>query len=98
MPISCCNVINKIISKILATRMTSVMPSFMDLAQAGFFKGRFMMENIFLVQELIREYMKKRTTPKCMLKVDIRKAFDSISWSFLKDILLGLGFIAVFIG
>lgn len=78
-PISCCNVICKVISKILTVRITSVMATFMDPAQAVFLKGRSMMENVFLVEELIIEYGRKRTTPKCMLKVDIRKAFDSIS-------------------
>lgn len=69
MPISCCKIIYKTISKILVIRITSFMSFFIDPAQAGFLKGRSMKENIFFVQELIREYGKKRTAPNPCLKL-----------------------------
>lgn len=91
-PISLCNVVYKAISKILASRLSGVLPLLVDEAQAGFVQGRVMAENILLLQELIRHYGRKRTVPMCLIKIDILKAFDSISWSYLEDLLVGFKF------
>nr|GMD03985.1 hypothetical protein DM860_011126 [Ipomoea batatas] len=85
-PISCCNVIYKVISKVLATRLNTVLPSIIDHAQAAFIGGRSMSDNILLAQELIRGYARKRISPRCMLMVDLRKAYDTISWNFVEEV------------
>ncbi|KAL8463730.1 hypothetical protein ACS0TY_034404 [Phlomoides rotata] len=95
-PIACCNVIYKIITKIIADRLGTVLPTLVDHAQVAFTKGRNITENIFLAQELLRGYARKRTSPRCTLKVDLRKAYDTISWEFLENVLHGLGFPLVF--
>ena len=51
-----------------------------------------MTDNINLTQELIRHYGRKRTSPRCLLKVDFKKAFDSVQWPFLRSLLHLLGF------
>jgi len=51
-----------------------------------------MVDNINLVQELLRHYGRKRASPRCLIKIDFRKAFDSVQWSFLRKLLLMLGF------
>ncbi|XP_022895208.1 uncharacterized protein LOC111409387 [Olea europaea var. sylvestris] len=51
-----------------------------------------MTKNIHLAQELMRQYSRKRVVPRCLLKIDISKAFDSVSWDFLKSVLEGLNF------
>lgn len=86
-PISCCNVIYKVITKLLADRLAKVLPHLIDAAQSGFVKDRLMVENIHLAQEIMRGYGRKRTAPKCTLKIDIRKAYDTISWEFLRAVL-----------
>lgn len=43
-------------------------------------------------------YNRKATPPSCMLKVDIRKAYDSVEWEFLKEMLEALHFPQKFIG
>ena len=60
--------------------------------QNAFLGGRRMVDNINLLQELIRHYERKRTSPKCLIKIDFRKAFDSVQWIFLRHLLLLLGF------
>ncbi|VFQ67613.1 unnamed protein product [Cuscuta campestris] len=67
-------------------------PSFVDPAQSAFVEGRSLVDNIFLTQQLVKGYAVKRTSPRCMLKVDITKAFDTVSWQFLGSVLIGLGF------
>jgi hypothetical protein len=46
--------------------------------QNAFLSGRRMADNIFLVQELLRHYRRKRASPKCLMKIDFKKAFDSV--------------------
>ena len=77
-PISCCNVIYKVISKLLSYRLACVLSDIISPVQNAFLGGHKMADNIFLVQELLREYGRKRTSPKCLMKIDFRKAFDSV--------------------
>lgn len=95
-PIACCNVLYKLISKIIATRLAAVLDSIIDLAQSAFVEGRNISDNVHLAEGLLRQYERKITTPKCCLKVDLRKAYDSVDWGFLNDMLLGLGFPPLF--
>jgi hypothetical protein len=90
--ISCCNVIYKVISKILAGRMAHVIGDIINPTQNAFLGGRKMADNIHLIQELLRHYGHKRSSPICIIKIDFRKAFDTIQWSFLHTVLLLLGF------
>lgn len=95
--ISLCNVIYKAISKIIVARLSQIMVELVDKAQTGFVQGHTMAKNILLVQELLRHYGRKIATPMCLIKVDIKKAFDCVSWCFLENILKGLNFAPVFI-
>lgn len=60
--------------------------------QASFVTGRDMADNILLAHELVKHYDQKWVTLRCCIKVDLRKAFDSVSWGFLKETLLYFGF------
>lgn len=55
------------------------------------------MENILLAQELVRNYHKADGKPRCAIKVDIKKAFDSARWDFVLSILEVIGFPIIFI-
>jgi hypothetical protein len=91
-PIACCNVIYKIIAKILASRLAPILMDVINPAQAAFIQKRNMSDNIYLVQELVRKYCRKRISPRCMIKIDLLKAYDLVEWSFLEEILAGLCF------
>ncbi|KAL0322612.1 UNVERIFIED_CONTAM: hypothetical protein Sangu_1880500 [Sesamum angustifolium] len=84
-PISCCNVIYKAITKIIADRLATALEHLTDRCQAAFVGGRSITDNIFLAQELVRQYTRKRISPQCTINVDLRKAFDSVSWTFLSQ-------------
>ncbi|XP_020262214.1 uncharacterized protein LOC109838161 [Asparagus officinalis] len=76
-PISCCNCLYKVISKILATRIQSVMGYLISNAQSAFVKGRNIASNILLAHELVKNYGRKHISPRVMINIDIRKAFDT---------------------
>ncbi|KAL0284293.1 UNVERIFIED_CONTAM: Retrovirus-related Pol polyprotein from type-2 retrotransposable element R2DM [Sesamum angustifolium] len=96
-PISCCNVIYKVITKIIADRLSPALMQLVDSSQAAFVGGRNITDNIFLAQEMVRQYSRKRISPRCTINVDLRKAFDSVSWTFLSRVLHGYGFPPLFI-
>lgn len=52
-PISLCNYCAKVISKVLADRMTLILPCIISLEHSGFVKGRNITENILLAQEIL---------------------------------------------
>jgi len=76
----------KVISKILAGRMANVP------AQNVFLGCRNMADNINLMQELFSHNSRKRASPRCIIKIDFRKAFDSVQWPFLKQLMKLFGF------
>lgn len=97
-PIACCNTLYKGITKLICTRLKNILPHIIAPNQAGFIQGRQIFHNISIVQDLVGAYNRKATPPCCMLKVDIRKAYDSVDWEFLREMLVALNFPQKFIG
>lgn len=97
-PISCCNVLYKVISKILASRMVPILSSIVDQAQAAFVEGRSIANNVHLVHELLQKYCRKRISPRYILKVDLCTTYNSVNWSFIRQVMRGLGFHSRFVG
>ncbi|KAL2225354.1 UNVERIFIED_CONTAM: hypothetical protein Sindi_3049800, partial [Sesamum indicum] len=91
-PISCCNVLYKIIAKLLVQRLSVVLDKIISPCQGAFIPGRSIGDNILLAQELFTGYNQMRLPPRCALKVDIRKAYDTVEWDFLLAILQLFGF------
>ncbi|XP_039130342.1 uncharacterized protein LOC120266746 [Dioscorea cayenensis subsp. rotundata] len=90
-PISLINSSLKVISKILASRLSMVMDSLVDHAQSAFLKGRCILDNIAMTEEAIFSIHKRRLMGH-ILKVDFAKAFDSVDWDFLLELLKARGF------
>lgn len=86
-PISCCNVLYKVISKLLANRLKRVLPKFIASNQSAFVKERLLMENVLLASELVKGYHKDSISSRCAVKIDISKAFNSVQWPFLMSTL-----------
>jgi len=89
-PISCCNVIYKVISKILANRLKAILPHFISPNQSAFVKDRLLMENVLLASEIVKDYHKDTVSARSAIKIDISKAFDSVQWPFLLNTLSAL--------
>jgi len=85
-----------VISKILIGRLAHVLNDIISPSRNAFLEGRYMIDNINLMQELLRQYRRKCVSPRCIIKIDFRKAFDYVQWPFLHDLLQLLGFPARF--
>ena len=96
-PIACCTVVYKMISKILTARLQQVIIEVVDYAQAGFIPGRQIIDNILLATELIKGYSRSHMSPRCVIKVDIKKAYASLEWSYLELLIKELGFPMLYI-
>ena len=90
-PITCCNTIYKCISKIIAARIKRYLPNIICPSQTAFMQGRSIVDNILLTQELMKNYHCESRPPRCVLKIDLKKAYDSIRWGCIMDILTAMG-------
>ncbi|GJT86252.1 RNA-directed DNA polymerase, eukaryota, reverse transcriptase zinc-binding domain protein [Tanacetum coccineum] len=91
-PIACCNVLYKCISKILTNRIKEGLSKIVNLNQSAFIHGRYIQDNIMITQELLNGYNRKQGAKRVAMKIDIQKAYDTISWDFLKSFLILAGF------
>jgi hypothetical protein len=83
--------------KILANSVRKCLPHVISLNQSAFVKDRRIGENIMLAQEILWGYHKQSIYPRCTLKIDLMKAFDSIKWNFLLNVMEAKGFPSKFI-
>lgn len=82
-PISLINVDCKIYAKILATRLNVVLPHLMNNSQVGFLKNRMSNDNTLLLWHVL-ENANMKPDPSIAITLDAEKAFDRVSWPFLK--------------
>ena len=92
-PISLCNIIYKIISKILANKFKGLLHHFISPFQSAFVPSRNIQDNTILVRELFNLINSKRGRGGLMaIKIDMEKVFNRMEWSFILAILSKLGF------
>ena len=90
-PISLLNVDYNILTKILAKRLEKVLPKLINPDQTGYVKGRYIGENIRLIQDLMF-YTEKENLTGIAVFLDLRKAFDTIEWHYLEKALIHFNF------
>ena len=93
-PISLCNVIYKIVAKILANRLKVVLPNIISPTQGAFVVGRSIYDNILISNEILH-YLHRKTQGRvgyAALKVDMEKAYDRMEWAFLEKTMYKMGF------
>jgi hypothetical protein len=96
-PISLCNIIYKIISKILANRFKGLLHHFISPYQFAFVPTRNIQDNTILAHELVNSINSKRGRGLMAVKIDMEKTFDCKEWSFILAILSKLGFLSTWI-
>lgn len=90
-PISLLNCDYKILAKVLANRLQTVIPNLINMDQSGFIKRRFIGDNIRTISDII-DYCNLTKEGGFLALLDFQKAFDSVRWSFLYKTLLRFNF------
>lgn len=80
-PISVCNTIYKIISKVLALRIRPIIPHLISNTQAAFIPEREITENTILFREILHSFNSSSyANYEFSLKADLSKFFDIMDW------------------
>ncbi|KAJ9564711.1 hypothetical protein OSB04_000677 [Centaurea solstitialis] len=91
-PIACCSVLYKSISKVIVNRIKPHLDHLVNKAQSAFISDRRIGDNILMAHELVTGYHLDSGPPRCAFKIDLRKAYDMVSWDFLFCMLKGFNF------
>ena len=93
-PISLCNVLVKIITKVMANRMKKMLDNVVSECQSAFIPGRLITYNIIVGFEMVHYLKRKRRgrSGDMALKIDMSKAYDRVEWDYLRELLCKLGF------
>ena len=93
MPISLCNVILKIISKVLVNRICPFQDLVIGPLQSSFIPGKGTTDNALIAQEVVHQMHKKQGKIGYLLfKIDFKKAYDKVDWNFLRKTMEEFGF------
>ncbi|XP_071688580.1 uncharacterized protein [Rutidosis leptorrhynchoides] len=90
-PISLIGSFYKIIAKLLSNRIKKVIPNLVGFEQSAFIKGRNIMDGVLFANESL-EFLRSKHIKSMVFKVDFEKAFDSLNWDFLDEMMLLMGF------
>lgn len=93
-PISLCNVIFKLVSKVLANKLKKILGEIILESQCAFVVGRVITDSILISFETLHYMKSKRqgNTAHMALKLDMSKAYNRVEWDYLQALMLKMGF------
>lgn len=92
-PISLCNTIYKLITKVLVNRLRPMLDSIISPLQSSFIPKRGTCDNAIILQEISHMMHKsKKKKGDVAFKIDLQKAYDHVSWDNLRGCLVDFGF------
>ncbi|XP_060181254.1 uncharacterized protein LOC132610870 [Lycium barbarum] len=91
-PISLSNFVSKVISRVVHDRLDRLLPAVISSNKSGFVKGRNIIENVLLTQEIITDIRKRGKPANVVIKLDMTKAYDRVSWLYLWKVMKKMGF------
>ena len=90
-PISLIGSVYKILAKVLAARLKKVISGLIGEVQTAFISGRNIFDGVLVANEII-DWWKKRGKKGVIIKLDFEKAYDSVNWDYLLDLMFKFGF------
>ena len=93
-PISLCNVVYKLISKVLGNHLKVILPQIISENQSEFLSGRLITDNVLVAFELMHylEHKKEGKEGFVAIKLDMSKVYDRVEWDFIKQVMEKMGF------
>ena len=85
------------ISRILSDRLAQLLLRVVSPQQSGFVKGRHISDNLLLAQEIVMDIGKLSCGGNVVIKLDMKKAYDRVSWCFLLQVLRRFDFFETWI-
>lgn len=73
----------KCITKLLCEKLDKVLPHIISQTQGAFISGRNILHNVLLCQDLMKIYKPNQKQACCLMKLDIRKAYDTVELYYL---------------
>jgi hypothetical protein len=80
----------------MANRLSPVAHKIIAPTQTAFIKGRLILDGALSLHEIIHE-LRCRKSKAILLKLDFEKAYDRVSWQFLREVLIRKGFESGFV-
>eukprot|EP00253_Pinus_taeda_P017975 PITA_17975 len=90
-PNALCNVVYKIISKVVANRLKPLPPTLVESEQSGYVEGRQILDNIVQAHEVVHSLTNNKKAGMIM-QLDIAKAYDKLNWTYIRKVLASFGF------
>ena len=90
-PISMVGSIYKLTAKILSKRLREALPALIGEAQTAFIKGRQILDGALIANETV-QWLKRKKKPGILMKLDFEKAYDTLSWDSVDNVLREMGF------
>jgi len=88
-PIALCNVIYKIITKVIVNRIKPFLNEIISPYQSSFIPGRTIHHNIVVAQEMVHAMARMKGNKMFMsIKIDLEKAYDRLNWNFVENCLV----------
>jgi len=81
----------KILAKVLVNRLRSVIGLVISDSQSVFIKGRQILDDILVANEVVDE-ARKLQKELLLFKVDFEKAYDTVDWGYLDEVMIKMGF------
>jgi len=90
-PIALCNVVYKIISKVVANRLKPLLPTLVAAEQSRYVEGRQILDKIIQAHEVVNS-LKNNKKAGMIMQLDIAKAYDKLNWTYIRKVLAAFGF------